>query len=224
MTSLSQDSGAASSEITDWRHYTHDRNLPDVLDAALDVFVKFGYHGTTVRAIATKAGLSVPGMYHHYKSKQEMLATLLRVSNEEVMARSRAALAAAGEAPRNRFVALVENIVLYMTHRRRLARVAREIHVMDEPYRSRHIALRDELERMMLSEVTAGCAAGDFATDDPHEATRAVLVLCQGVADWYMPGGPKRPADIALQYVGFALALVGDRAGDRAERDKHDAE
>ncbi|MFR9806096.1 TetR/AcrR family transcriptional regulator, partial [Pseudonocardia sp. RS010] len=51
---------------------------------------RFGYHGTTVRSIAAKAGLSVPGLYHHYPSKQEILATLLRMSNEDVMARSRA--------------------------------------------------------------------------------------------------------------------------------------
>jgi AcrR family transcriptional regulator len=198
-------------EIADWRQYTHDRTLPDVLDAALDVFVKLGYHGTTVRAIATKAGLSVPGLYHHYPSKQEILATLLRMSNEDVMARSRAALDGAGESPRDRFTALVENIVLYMTHRRRLARAAREIHALEEPYRSRHVALRDELEHMVLAEVEAARAAGAFGTADPHEATRAVLVLCQGVAEWYAPGGPKRPPEIAEQYVRFALALVEDR-------------
>lgn len=197
-------------DIADWRHYTHDRTLPDILDAALDVFVKLGYHGTTVRAIATKAGLSVPGLYHHYPSKQDMLATLLRMSNEDVMARSKAALAVAGDNPRDRFTALVENIVLYMTHRRRLARAAREIHALEEPYRSRHIALRDELEQMVLTEVEAACAGGEFRTTDPQEATRAVLVLCQGVAEWYTPRGPKPPAEIAAQYVGFALALVGD--------------
>lgn len=215
MTSVSGEAGAAklAVEFTDWRRYNHDRTLPDVLDAALDVFVRFGYHGTTVRMIATKAGLSVPGIYHHYKSKQEILATLLRLSNDEVMARSRAALADAGDAPRDRFVALVENILLYMTHRRRLAHVAREIRSLEEPYRSRHVELRDELERMVLDEVRGGQARGDFATDDAHEVTRAVLVLCQGVADWYTPVGPQRPEEIARRYVRFALALADDTRG-----------
>jgi AcrR family transcriptional regulator len=134
MTSVGHEEPAAPVEF-DWRHYTHDRNLPDVLDSALDVFVKLGYHGTSVRAIAAKAGLSVPGLYHYHHSKQEIFATLLRMSNDEVMSRSR------------------------------------------------HIALRDELEQMMLSEVVAASTAGDFTTRDPHEATRAVLVLGQGVAD-----------------------------------------
>jgi AcrR family transcriptional regulator len=211
MSSVEEVSEPAVGADIDWRRYTHDRTLPDVLDSALDVFVKFGYHGATVRAIAMKAGLSVPGLYHYYTSKQEMLATLLRMSNNDVMARSRAAIADAGPNPRDRFVALVENLVLYMTNRRRLARAAREIHALEEPYRSQHVALRDKLEQMVLSEVEAARSAGDFATSDPQEATRAVLVLCQGVADWYSPSGPKTPEQIATQYIGFALAIVGDR-------------
>jgi AcrR family transcriptional regulator len=206
---VGQESVTTEAEFTDWRRYTHDRTLPDVLDAALDLFVQYGYYGTTVRAIATKAALSVPGLYHHYRSKQEMLATLLRLSNHEIMRRAQAALADAGDEPVTRFVALVENIVLYMTHRRRLAHLAREIHCLEEPYRRQHIELRDELERMVLAEVTAAAKAGDFSTSDPPEATRAVLVLCRGVADWYTPGGPMRPHEIAQRYVRFALALVG---------------
>lgn len=96
-----------------------------------------------------------------------------------------------------------------MTHRRRLAHVAREIHCPEEPYRRQHIELRDELERMVMAEVSTARDQGDFATDDPHEATRAVLAPSWGLADWYTPGGPKRPEEIAQRYKGFAVALVG---------------
>ncbi len=40
-----------------------------VLLAALECFVERGYHGTTIRQIANRAGVSVPGLYHHYASK-----------------------------------------------------------------------------------------------------------------------------------------------------------
>lgn len=198
--------------FTDWRSYTPEPRLPDVLEAALELFVAYGYHGTSVRAIAAKADMTVPGLYYHFKSKQDMLVTLLRMSNDEVRRRARAALADAGDAPRDRFTALVENIVLYMTNRRRMAHLAREIRGLEEPYRSQHIELRDELEAMMLTEVISARALGMFATDDPHEATRAVLVLCKGVADWYRIGGTKTPEEVAQRYVKFALSLVGDKS------------
>ena len=44
----------------DWRDYVDDYPLMIVLEAGLDAFVGFGYHGSTVRTIAARASLSVP--------------------------------------------------------------------------------------------------------------------------------------------------------------------
>lgn len=68
---------------------------------------------------------------------------------------------------------------------------------------------------MVLAEVTDAQASGDFAADDPPEATGAVLVLCRGVSDWYRPGGPLGPEEVSARYQRFALALVGDRAAEQ---------
>jgi hypothetical protein len=73
--------------------------------------------------------------------------------------------------------------------------------------------LRDMQQRLLLDEVIAARDQGSFTTDDPRGATRAILVLCRGVADWYSPDGPDTPEEIAAKYVRFALALVGDRGG-----------
>jgi len=108
----------------DWRAYSKDSRLGPVLDAALREFTTFGYHGTTVRRIAREAKMSVPGLYYHFASKQDLLVALLRHSSEDLLARAHAALGEAGSAPRDRFRLLIENIVLYMTHRRQLAHLA----------------------------------------------------------------------------------------------------
>lgn len=194
----------------DWRSYPDDTGIDPVLAAALRTFTEYGYHGTSVRMIAGAAGLSVPGLYYHFKSKQELLVTLLKLSNDEIMRRARLALAEGGDAPRTRFMLLVENIILYMTQRAQLAHLGREIRSLEEPYRSEHIARRDELERMVRREVEGGQAAGVFRTTDAHEATRAVWIMCRGVADWYLRDGLRTPKEIAERYVRFALALVGD--------------
>ncbi|TDE18927.1 TetR/AcrR family transcriptional regulator, partial [Actinomadura sp. 6K520] len=36
-----------------------------------------GYHGTSVRDIAVRAGLSPGALYYHFESKQELLATIM---------------------------------------------------------------------------------------------------------------------------------------------------
>ncbi|MGH3803730.1 MAG: TetR/AcrR family transcriptional regulator, partial [Pseudonocardiaceae bacterium] len=61
-----------------WREYT-DQGLSKVLAAALAAFVEKGYDGASIREIASRSGLSVPGLYHHYPSKQALLVGLTNV-------------------------------------------------------------------------------------------------------------------------------------------------
>ncbi|MFC7574037.1 TetR/AcrR family transcriptional regulator C-terminal domain-containing protein [Klenkia terrae] len=58
-------------------------------------------------------------------------------------------------------------------------------------------------------EVAAAVAAGLLAVADPGTAARAVVTLCTAIPQWYRPGGPTAPEELAEQYVGFALALLG---------------
>jgi AcrR family transcriptional regulator len=202
-----------------WQRYaTPPLDLHPLLNAALDLFVKFGYHGTSVRAIAAEAGMTVPGLYYNFANKQDILTELLTLSNQELTRRSEAALAAAGPNPRARFIALVRCMVLHLTHMQKFAHLIREIDSLDETHRPKHVELRDRFQRLVLTEVIAAQTLGDFGPGDPHETTRAVLSLCNGVADWFRIEGAATPEQIADRYADFALRLVLDRdsVGDRA--------
>jgi AcrR family transcriptional regulator len=48
-----------------------------ILDAALEVFAKQGYHSSTVDAIAKTAGFSKGLLYNYFKSKDEVLKELM---------------------------------------------------------------------------------------------------------------------------------------------------
>lgn len=194
----------------DWRSYA-DVDFPRPLDAALRLFSELGYHGTSVRQIAAESGLTVPGLYYHFPSKQAMLATLLQLVNQDLWERAQLALAEAGDDPRARFVALMENLVLFVTKRQSLALLPRELRCLEEPYRSRHIELRDRLEALVTTEVNRAKKLGQFETASPREAARAAVVLCRSVAEWYRPEGPLTPRQLAKRYVQFCLALVGNK-------------
>lgn len=47
-----------------------------ILDAARELFVAEGYHGTSVRKIADKIGYSVPTIYFYFKDKADLLDVL----------------------------------------------------------------------------------------------------------------------------------------------------
>src|SRR3546814_7444619 len=75
-----------------------------------------------------------------------------------VLRRARAALAEAGPDPRKQFLLLVENIVLYVTHRQRFAHLQREIRCLDAEHRPQHVGLRDTLERLLKKSVADATA------------------------------------------------------------------
>ncbi|MDX2937733.1 TetR family transcriptional regulator [Streptomyces ipomoeae] len=191
----------------DWRSYP-PRPFDPVLEAALAEFLEVGYHGTSVRGIAQRCGLSVSGLYHHYASKQEMLRQILDLTMSDLLRRSRAARAE-GRDPVERFCLIVENLALYHTRRRELGFVgASEMRSLAPDNHRAIAALRTEQQRMVDFEVAAASAAGRFRTRHPQEAGRAVVTMCTALAQWYRPGGDLSPEGIAAEYVQFALDLM----------------
>jgi AcrR family transcriptional regulator/DNA-binding XRE family transcriptional regulator len=199
----------------DWRRF-EALTLEASLAGALSAFVELGYHGATVRDIAHRAGLSVPGVYHHWPSKQHLLVALLDRTMTDLLQRSRTARAE-GSGPVDRFSRLVECLALFHTYHRELGLVgASEMRSLREPDRSRIIALRVQQQRMVDDEVLAGCRQRTFGTDRPREAARAVVSMCVALPQWYSPDGPDSPEQIAADYVRFGLDLV--RHVDRPSR------
>ncbi|MFI8306775.1 TetR/AcrR family transcriptional regulator [Streptomyces sp. NPDC085927] len=184
-------------------------DLHPILVHTMEAFNEHGYHGTSVRDIAGRVGVTVPALYYHYENKQALLATLLETSMKDVLDRCRAAAAEAGDEPLPRFCAMVESIVLYMANRKGLAFLDTEIRSLEPDNRARYVALRDYLEHMLLDTVEAGIARGVFTTPIPADAVRAVLIMCQGVANWYRADGPLTAAEIAERHVLLSLGTVG---------------
>ncbi|HHZ19796.1 MAG TPA: TetR/AcrR family transcriptional regulator [Firmicutes bacterium] len=48
-----------------------------ILDIALKLFVRRGYHGTSLNDIARKAGLTKGGIYHYFSSKEDLYRQVL---------------------------------------------------------------------------------------------------------------------------------------------------
>ncbi|MFJ9243869.1 TetR/AcrR family transcriptional regulator [Streptomyces sp. NPDC101776] len=189
------------------------RSESRILKAALGLFAEQGYHGTTIREIARDAGLSVPGVYHHYRSKQDVLVDLMVTVLGELLTRTRSAVDAVDEADVSaRFDALVSELVRFHAERREEAFVAStELRGLDPDNRRRVVALRDEQQAMLEACIASGCDRGVFATPYPREAARAVAVLCVGVASWYRPGGGDAISALVRGQLGLCRALVEAR-------------
>jgi AcrR family transcriptional regulator len=191
-----------------WRDYGAPELSP-ILTAALGRFVEHGFHGTTTRELAAAAGLSVPGIYHHFPSKQAMLVELMRLAMTDLHDRSLQAEADAGDDVTRRFDHHVECLVLFHAHRGDLAYVAaNEIRALEPEERAAHIARRDRQQRLLDDIVAEGVAEGRMAVPAVRDTSRAVVTMCTGVAQWYRLDGPMGPDELARQYVTIARRMV----------------
>jgi len=55
-----------------------EQRREEIFEAALRSFNKSGYYQTSIDQIATEAGLSKGGIYHHFKSKKDLVIQLFR--------------------------------------------------------------------------------------------------------------------------------------------------
>lgn len=192
---------------TDWRSY-EPLVFDTVLQAALDEFLAYGYHGTTVRGIAARTNLSVSGIYHYYPSKQQMLVAILEHTMADLLHRARAARDE-GRDPVERFCALIENLALYHTNRRDLGFVgAAEMRSLESANRKKVAEQRNAQQHMVNHEVEQAIRNGQFQAASAHEAARAVVTMCTALPTWWRPEGRYTPEQVAEQYVRFALKLM----------------
>ncbi|MFF5255927.1 TetR/AcrR family transcriptional regulator [Streptomyces leeuwenhoekii] len=54
----------------------------EILHAALEIFAAEGYRGTSLRKVAARCNLSLPGLMHYFDSKEDLLTQVLRMRDE----------------------------------------------------------------------------------------------------------------------------------------------
>jgi AcrR family transcriptional regulator len=54
-----------------------ERTRLDIEEAAFELFMNQGYHATSMRQIADKAGLALGGIYNHFSSKEDIFAAII---------------------------------------------------------------------------------------------------------------------------------------------------
>jgi AcrR family transcriptional regulator len=62
-----------------------DERIEEIIQAAVDEFLESGYDGTSMDAIARRAGISKGGLYHHFSGKDEVLLLANQKLNEPVV-------------------------------------------------------------------------------------------------------------------------------------------
>ncbi|MFF5006777.1 TetR/AcrR family transcriptional regulator [Streptomyces phaeochromogenes] len=202
----------AGAEMPPWAEVTPDA-ARRLLVAAVEAFAERGYHATTTRDIAGRAGMSPAALYIHYKTKEELLHRISRIGHEKALEILRTAAQGEGSAA-ERLADAVSSFVRWHAGGRTTARVVQyELDSLGPDARAEIIALRRQVDAEVRGIIQDGVAAGDFDVPDVPGTTLAVLSLCIDVARWFNVNGTRTPEEVGALYADLVLRMVG--AGPR---------
>lgn len=183
-----------------------------LLAAAVEVMAASGYHGTSVRDIATAAGTSPAVLYHHYRSKQGLLVMLCDRGLDVLIEATEQALDDAGPDDVDKLRAIVgAHVRVHMESQRESLIGNSELRALEAPGRDLIVAKRDAQQRFFDRVVRDGVRGGAFATEQPDDASRFITTACTGVAAWYRPDGPTPADEVVARHQRIALDAVAYR-------------
>jgi AcrR family transcriptional regulator len=183
-----------------------------LLAAAVEAFAERGYHATTTRDIASRAGMSPAALYIHYRTKEELLHRISRIGHDRALEILETA-AALGGTPGERLAAAVASFVRWHAGRHDTARVVQyELDALSPDHRTEIIALRRRSDAVVRGLLEEGVASGEFDVPDIPGTTVAVLSLCIDVARWFNVRGRRTPEEVGELYARLVLRMVGARS------------
>ncbi|MDV2477574.1 TetR/AcrR family transcriptional regulator [Rhodococcus zopfii] len=172
-----------------------------LLEAAVRLFSRQGYAGTSVRDLGEALGIQPGSVYAHIDSKHTMLVQLVESGIDQYLD----AVADLPGTPTEQLRQFVEAHVRVVAQDVNRARVVyHQWRHIQPPDRTRIVAKRYAYEHRLRDIIEAGVASGEFAADlDCPTAVRTVLGMVNWCPEW-LPTDDSEPADL----VGAGLAEI----------------
>lgn len=177
-----------------------------ILEEAARLFTEKGYEATSVQDLAEALGLSKAALYHHFRSKEEVLYEISQQALEGLLLEGKKALAVSD--PKEALLRFMEGHARFFEENRPFfVTMLQGLQSLSPEKQRPIIALRDQYEEMVRTVLQRGMEAGVFRQVDVALAGRAVLSLLNWMVRWFHPGGPLRAEEVARFY--FDLILRG---------------
>lgn len=193
----------ASGQVTD-----PDSARGKLLQTAAHLFRSKGYERTTVRDLASAVGIQSGSIFHHFKSKDEILRSVMEETIRYNTALMRASLAEA-ETLRERVLALIrcELQSIMGGTGEAMAVLVYEWRSLSQASQQFILELRDTYEQLWLDVLSEAKAAGYFNAD-PFILRRFLTGALSWTNTWFRPEGPMSLDQLAEQALSLVLKEV----------------
>lgn len=151
-----------------------------ILEAGVDVFGTEGYRGGSLRKVAEKAGLTLPGLLHHFPSKEDLLRALLERRDQVLAVENAAELTDLDIVDRFVFIARrnMKNPGMARLFIILAAESTDPTHAAHSFFKRRYEQVEHEMRETMIEQQAAGLLRPDL---DVNGQTRTLLAISDGL-------------------------------------------
>jgi AcrR family transcriptional regulator len=187
-----------------------------LLVAAVDAFATRGYHGTSTRDIADRAGLSPAGVYVHFASKEDLFYRITLVGHQHTLRNAVDAVQAVRDgSPARRLHAVIEAQTTWQARHHTTARVVEyDLPCLSPEHYEEVSAVRRQITALVRGILQEGVRAGAFDVPDVDGTTLALLSMVTDVARWYPSNGRQSPEQLGTLYADLALRMAAPHTSD----------
>lgn len=182
---------------------SHDERLEQLLIMSARVFAEHGYHGTSMRDLSRATGMSLAGMYHYVRGKDDLLYQIQERCFAGFIDGARTA-AREGRDPADRIRHLVKHhVVFFASHMSQMKVLAHEADSLSDDAKTGI----EQLEREYLEIVTDLIREARNGQPGPEHRIAAfgLLGMVNWLYRWYDPEGPTTPDQLAEQFSDLFL-------------------
>jgi AcrR family transcriptional regulator len=179
-----------------------------IVSAAVDLFYRQGYAGTTLDEVAKALGMTKPFIYQYFGSKNDLLAEIcsraIRHANDALNR-----LLSQQGSPGDKLSAIVSEFILSVLNNQANAVIySREETELAPKDREMIRQLRRDFDRRVVALLEEGIARGEFAITDVRVASFAIASMVGWAPVWFRAGGRLTKEEAADRIAALALSMV----------------
>lgn len=189
-----------------------------ILAAAARLFAQRGFGGTSLQHVADELGISRPALYYYFRSKDDILASLVQEITVAAGERARAARDSGPDPVAALRLAVGSHVGWLLGH-------PLEFRVLDSSERDLPAEVRavhDHAKREVLDDFTAiiarGIESGDFRPVEAQVAAFTIIGMCSWTAWWFRPDGRLPAERVADAIADMAVASIRREGGSGTGR------
>ena len=192
-----------------------------MLDAAAELFAARGFAGTNLRDLADALGMSRPGLYYHFPSKEKLLEALIEEVTVSAERQLNEMVTKVDRDPEDALRHVMRVTTQWVLHNHVLFRMLdRSEEDMPEDIRASHNVSKKAILEHFTRIIVKGVEIGKFRPVDPHVAALTLVGMRNWVAWWFNPDGRISRTEIAdmVAEMGVRSLLRPDAHRSRSDR------